>query len=44
MSAFHKCCNGSEVLVAGVVAKGSVEHDLKGNIIRGTLLLEAFCN
>jgi len=33
MSAFYKCCNGSEfkeVLVAGVVAKGSVEHNLKG--------------
>jgi len=33
MSAIYKCCNASElngVLVAGVVAKSSIEHDLKG--------------
>ena len=33
MSAIYKCCSGSElkeVLAVGVVAKGSVEHDLKG--------------
>ena len=32
MPCIYKCCNGSElkeVLVAGAVAKGSVEYDLK---------------
>jgi len=47
MSAIFKCCNSSvlkEVLVAGVVAKGFVEHDLKGKHHKrgGTSLLEAF--